>query len=40
VHQDIGTGLQGAVRFSLGPFTSQDDIQAAVSAMEQIAGLA
>jgi selenocysteine lyase/cysteine desulfurase len=40
VHQDIGTGLQGAVRFSLGPFTSQDDIQAAVRAMEQIAGLA
>lgn len=38
VHQDLGTLAKGAVRFSLGPFTTEAEIDAAVEAMAAIAG--
>jgi cysteine desulfurase family protein len=38
VHQDLGTLENGAVRFSLGPFTTEAEIDAAVNAMATIAG--
>jgi len=38
VHEDLGTSPRGAVRFSLGPSTSRDDIAAALSAVDAIAG--
>jgi len=38
VHQDLGTLENGAVRFSLGPFTTEAEIDAAVHAMATIAG--
>jgi cysteine desulfurase family protein len=37
VHQDLGTLEKGAVRFSLGPFTTEAEIDAAVNAMAAIA---
>ena len=37
VHQDLHTAEQGAVRFSLGHFTSADDIAWALQAMTAIA---
>lgn len=37
VHHDLGTIDKGAVRFSLGPFTSEPDIDAAITAMTAIA---
>jgi cysteine desulfurase family protein len=37
VHQDLGTAEQGAVRFSLGHFSSDDDIARALQAMTAIA---
>jgi cysteine desulfurase family protein len=37
VHRDLGTIDHGAVRFSLGAFTTQDDVDAAVEAMRAIA---
>ncbi|MGO9021004.1 MAG: aminotransferase class V-fold PLP-dependent enzyme [Syntrophobacteraceae bacterium] len=36
VHADICTGRDGGVRFSLGPFTTQSDIDAAIEAMATI----
>ena len=38
VHQDLGSLEKGAVRFSLGPFTTEAEIDAAVEAMTTIAG--
>lgn len=38
VHQDLGTIEKGAVRFSLGPFTTEAEIDAAVEAMRAVAG--
>jgi cysteine desulfurase / selenocysteine lyase len=38
VHPDIGTLEKGAVRFSLGPFTTEAEIDASVAAMKAIAG--
>lgn len=38
VHQDLGTLEKGAVRFSLGPFTTEAEIDATVEAMAAIAG--
>ncbi|MGC8494516.1 MAG: aminotransferase class V-fold PLP-dependent enzyme [Syntrophobacteraceae bacterium] len=38
VHADLGFGNVGGVRFSPGPFTTQDDIDAAIDAMSTIAG--
>ena len=38
VHHDLGTHEKGAVRFSLGPFTTDSEIDAAVEAMGAIAG--
>jgi len=38
VHQDLGTLEKGAVRFSLGPFNTAAEIDAAVEAMKAIAG--
>jgi cysteine desulfurase family protein len=38
VHQDLGTLEKGAVRVSLGPFTTEVEIDAAVEAMKAIAG--
>ncbi len=37
VHEDLGTAEQGAVRFSLGHFSSDDDIAWALQAMTAIA---
>jgi cysteine desulfurase/selenocysteine lyase len=37
VHRDLGTIERGAVRFSLGAFTTEDDIDAAIDAMGAIA---
>jgi selenocysteine lyase/cysteine desulfurase len=37
VHQDLGTLENGAVRFSLGPFTTEAEIDAAVEAMATLA---
>ena len=38
VHRDLGTIDRGAVRFSLGAFTTDDEIDAAIEAMRVIAG--
>jgi len=38
VHQDLGTIEMGAVRFSLGPFTTEAEIDETVKAMAAIAG--
>jgi cysteine desulfurase family protein len=38
VHADLGTHPHGGVRFSLGPFTNQADIDAAIEAMTKITG--
>ncbi len=37
VHQDLNTFPQGGVRFSIGPFTTSDDIDVTISAMAEIA---
>jgi cysteine sulfinate desulfinase/cysteine desulfurase-like protein len=37
VHEDLGTSGDGTIRFSLGPFTSETDIDAVVLAMTAIA---
>lgn len=37
-HKDFGTLESGMVRFSLGPFTTEADIDTAVRAMTTIAG--
>jgi cysteine desulfurase / selenocysteine lyase len=39
VHRDLGTAERGAVRFSLGAFNTERDIDAAIGAMRTIAGL-
>jgi cysteine desulfurase / selenocysteine lyase len=36
VHESLGTSSKGGVRFSLGPFTSREDIDQTVAAMEKI----
>ncbi len=36
VHQDLGTGRAGGVRFSVGPFNTEKEIDQAVEAMAQI----
>ncbi len=36
VHQDLNTFPQGGVRFSIGPFTTSDDVDVAISAMAEI----
>ena len=38
VHADLGTQPAGAVRFSMGPFSTEADVDAAVHAMNEIAG--
>jgi cysteine desulfurase family protein len=38
VHRDLGTIEHGAVRFSLGAFNTEDDIDVAIDAMRTIAG--
>lgn len=37
IHQHYGTAPRGTVRFSIGPFNTEEDIMAAVNAMEIIA---
>ena len=37
VHESIGTAPRGAVRFSIGPMTNEDDVRAAVAAVTAIA---
>jgi selenocysteine lyase/cysteine desulfurase len=38
VHQDLGTDLKGGtIRLSLGPFTTETDIDAALNAVREIA---
>jgi len=40
VHEQLGTDkIHGSVRFGLGPFTTESDIQKAVAAVEEIAAL-
>lgn len=36
VHESLGTSPHGTIRFSLGTHTSEEDISAAIEAMEQI----
>ena len=38
VHRDLGTIDRGAVRFSLGAFTTAEEIDLAIAAMHAIAG--
>ena len=38
-HQDLGTFPIGAVRMSLGPFNTEEDVDAAIDALERIARL-
>lgn len=37
VHEGIGTGAHGTVRFSIGPFTTEEQIDAAIAAVRDIA---
>ncbi len=37
-HRDLGTIERGAIRFSLGAFTTADDVDRAIAAMGEIAG--
>ncbi len=37
VHESIGTSPEGAIRFSLGPFTVEEDVLAAVAAVRELA---
>lgn len=37
VHRFLGTGNRGAIRFSVGPFNTSEDIQGAVQAVRKIA---
>ena len=37
-HKVIGTAPEGVVRISVGPMTTQEDIEAAVNALVEIAG--
>lgn len=39
VHEDLGTLENGTVRFSPGPFTTEEKIDAAIRAMQKIAGV-
>ncbi|MBN1532017.1 MAG: aminotransferase class V-fold PLP-dependent enzyme [Spirochaetes bacterium] len=39
VHQELNTFPQGGVRFSIGPFTTGDDIDSAIAAMTEIGGV-
>ena len=36
VHETMGTYPQGAIRFSLGPFNTVEDIDSAIEAMAEI----
>ncbi len=36
-HEGIGTSPDGAIRFSLGPFTEEDDVRAGVEAVRELA---
>lgn len=38
IHEHYGTAPRGTVRFSIGPFNTEDHIEAAVRAVDQIAG--
>jgi selenocysteine lyase/cysteine desulfurase len=38
VHRDLGTIDRGAIRFSLGAFTTAQDVDTAIEAMRAIAG--
>ncbi|MBO7709627.1 MAG: aminotransferase class V-fold PLP-dependent enzyme, partial [Lachnospiraceae bacterium] len=38
MHEALGTGEQGAVRFSFGYFNTQSDVDAAAEAVRRIAG--
>ena len=38
LHESIGTSPRGAIRFSIGPFNTEEDIDEAVAAMAAIAG--
>ena len=38
-HEQLGTGAHGAVRFSLGPFNTEPQVEAAIGAVQEIAHL-
>ncbi len=40
IHEHMGTSPRGTVRFSLGPFNTEEDVRRAVSAMETVAARA
>ncbi len=37
VHEGIGTAPEGAIRFSLGPLTEEEDVRAGLAAVEELA---
>ncbi|MCP4604840.1 MAG: aminotransferase class V-fold PLP-dependent enzyme [Proteobacteria bacterium] len=37
VHEDIGTAPLGAIRFSIGPLTKEEDVRAGVAAVKELA---
>ena len=37
MHEALGTVQQGAVRFSFSPFNTEEDVQAAIDAVREIA---
>lgn len=39
IHQALGTAVQGAVRFSFSRFTTEEDVRAAVQALQKIAAM-
>lgn len=39
VHEGIGTGAHGTVRFSIGPFNTEDDIDRVIAAVRDIADI-
>jgi hypothetical protein len=38
VHEQLGTDPDGAIRFSLGPFTVEDDVAAGIEGVVELAG--
>ena len=39
VHEQLGTSARGAVRFSLGPFNTEEQVETAIGAVKEVAQL-
>ena len=39
IHRSLGTAVQGTVRFSFSQFTTEEDVRAAVQALQDISEL-